>query len=88
MDSNGPLQIQLLYFAALRERMQSAGETVLLPNEVTTVASLGSWLERERPRLRGALTAVRYAVGDEFATAQQELRAGDVVALLPPVSGG
>jgi molybdopterin converting factor small subunit len=31
---------------------------------------------------------VRIAVGDEFAAPDREIQEGDVVALLPPVSGG
>lgn len=80
--------IQLLYFAALRERMGMSAEDVELPAEVTDVRSLGAWLEATRPALRGVLGSVRFAVGDEFAAPERTLAPGDVVALLPPVSGG
>ena len=80
--------IQILYFAALRDRMGVAAEDVALPDEVGDVRALGIWLEATRPGLRGVLGSVRFAVGDEFAALDRALRAGDVVALLPPVSGG
>lgn len=65
-----------------------AAEKVDLPEEVATVRELSAWLETTRPGLRGVLGSVRFAVGDEFAAPDRALRAGDVVALLPPVSGG
>ena len=80
--------IQILYFAALRERMGTSAEEVELPDDVTDVRALGVWLESTRPNLRGMLGSVRFAVGDEFAALDRALSAGDVVALLPPVSGG
>jgi molybdopterin synthase sulfur carrier subunit len=81
-------RIQLLYFAALRERMGTGAEEVDLPGEVTDVRALRAWLEANRPQLRGVLGSVRVAVGDEFAALDRPLGAGEVVALLPPVSGG
>jgi sulfur-carrier protein len=81
-------RIQVLYFAALRERMGIAAEDVDLPTEVGDVRALRAWLEATRPNLRGVLGSVRIAVGDEFAALDRRLEGGEVVALLPPVSGG
>jgi sulfur-carrier protein len=81
-------RIQVLYFAALRERMGIAAEDVDLPEEVGDVRALRAWLEATRPNLRGVLGSVRIAVGDEFAALDRRLEGGEVVALLPPVSGG
>jgi molybdopterin synthase sulfur carrier subunit len=82
------LEINLLYFAALRERMGQGSEVVVLPAEVTDIRQLASFLEASRPPLRGVLASVRFAVGDEFVPADRRLAPGDVVALIPPVSGG
>jgi molybdopterin converting factor subunit 1 len=68
--------------------MGTAAEDVDLPDEVTDVRALRAWLETTQPKLRGVLGAVRIAVGDEFAALDRPLSAGEVVALLPPVSGG
>jgi molybdopterin converting factor subunit 1 len=81
-------RIQLLYFAALRERMGTAAEDVDLPDEVMDVRALRAWLEATQPKLRGVLGSVRIAVDDEFAALDRPLSGGEVVALLPPVSGG
>ncbi len=86
MGSGRPISV--LYFAVIRERMGIASEELELPAEITDLASLAAFLERSRPALRGALASVRFAVGDEFASLDRKLVAGDVVALIPPVSGG
>ncbi|HEY3495039.1 MAG TPA: molybdopterin converting factor subunit 1 [Polyangiaceae bacterium] len=81
-------RIQILYFAAVRERVGRADEELELPSHIATVRALSAWLETERPALRGALDSVRFAVAEEFVDLDHALREGDVVAVLPPVSGG
>jgi molybdopterin converting factor small subunit len=68
--------------------MGLASEEVRLPDEVRDVRELALFLERSRPPLTGVLASVRFAVGDEFVGLERRLEAGDVVALIPPVSGG
>jgi molybdopterin converting factor small subunit len=68
--------------------MGLSAESVTLPAEVTNVRELASFLEGSRPPLQGVLRGVRFAVGDEFVELDRPLSAGDVVALIPPVSGG
>ena len=80
--------ISLLYFAALRDLMGRSSEQIELPAAVEDVGRLIEFLEASRPALRGVLGSVRFAVGDEFASLERRLEPGDVVALIPPVSGG
>ncbi len=80
--------IELLYFAAIRERMGVGSEQLELPDGVDDVGRLVAFLEASRPALRGLLGSIRFAVGDEFVSHERRLVAGDVVALIPPVSGG
>lgn len=80
--------IKVLYFAALRERMGVASEDLQLPDGVRDVGELAHFLERSRAPLAGVLGSVRFAVGDEFVGREHQLESGDVVALIPPVSGG
>jgi molybdopterin converting factor small subunit len=84
----GPRRHTHLSFAALKPRRGRDRDEVELPPDVTCVADLARFLPTFRPALAGALAGVRIAVGDEFATPSRELFAGDVVGLLPPVSGG
>jgi molybdopterin converting factor small subunit len=68
--------------------MGVAFEDVLLPGDVRDVGELARFLERSRTPLAGVLASVRFAVGDEFVGVEHVLASGDVVALIPPVSGG
>jgi molybdopterin converting factor small subunit len=68
--------------------MGLTSEELELPDGVRDVRALARFLESSRPALAGVLGSVRFAVGDEFVELERELAAGDVVALIPPVSGG
>jgi len=80
--------VELLYFAAVADLVGRAAESVVLPEPVTCVARLSEYLQDVRPNLRGRLEGVRFAVNEAFADAQTPIASGDVVALLPPSSGG
>jgi molybdopterin converting factor subunit 1 len=80
--------VRLLYFAAVRELLHQTEEQLELPEEVRRVSDLVEHLERVHPELSGLLGAVRVAVNEEFAGADDPVRPGDVVALIPPVAGG
>ena len=88
MPTAGARPITLLYFAAVRERLEREREDVELPPEIRDIRALSGWLETRHPKLRGALGACRFAVGEEFRESNHVLEAGDVVAIIPPVSGG
>lgn len=83
-----PPVVSVLYFAALRDLAGTGEETVKLPPLPTNVETLLSVLEARHGGLAGRLTSVRVAVNEEFAELSQELHGGEVVALIPPVSGG
>lgn len=53
-----------------------------------SVASLLGLLEQRHPGLAGRLQSVRVAVNEEFVELGTLLSGGEVVALIPPVSGG
>lgn len=59
-----------------------------LPAAQVTVAALLALLQERHGALRGRLQGVRVAVDEEFAENSRELCGGEVVALIPPVSGG
>lgn len=77
-----------MYFAGLRDLMARGEETLELPSTVRNVGELARHLERVHPELGGRLAGVRLAVNESFATANESVRDGDVVALIPPVAGG
>jgi len=85
------LKVKVLYFAALRERLGTAGEEIDLPSGVSTVAALRSHLRGrggawERALADGKL--VRMAINQDMAPPSASLKAGDEVAFFPPVTGG
>jgi len=81
--------VQVLYFAALRDLARTGEERVRLPEPPDShVQRLLTLLEERHEGLRGRLGSVRVAVNEEFVEPSAVLRAGDVVALIPPVSGG
>lgn len=82
------MKLTVLYFAAVRDLVGVDEESVETPEEVSTVAELGQFLEARHPSLQGRLGAVRFARNETFASNDERLEAGDVIALIPPVAGG
>ena len=82
------MRIALLYFAAVRELVGIDEERVDLPEDGVTVGDLAAFVERRHPALEGRLASVRFARNETFATNDETLADGDVVALIPPVAGG
>jgi molybdopterin converting factor subunit 1 len=80
--------VRILYFAALRELVGQAEETLELPAEVRTVREFAEYLPRVRPALAGKLASVRIAVDETFALDGDSLGEAQTIALIPPVSGG
>jgi molybdopterin converting factor subunit 1 len=76
------MQVRVRLFAGLRERA-GVGEVQL---ELPEGALVGDALDRMRGLTDGV--PVVMAVNREYAAPAQVLRAGDEIALIPPVSGG
>lgn len=80
--------VSVLYFAALRDLAGTGDERVNLPSVPCSVEAFLRALEQRHGALGGRLQSVRVAVDEEFAELSRELVGGEVVALIPPVSGG
>jgi molybdopterin synthase sulfur carrier subunit len=80
------MTLHLIYFAVLRDILEKGQETLVVPFAEGTVESLVQHLLQIYPRL--SMEGVRVAVNEEFSEPGLALRDGDVVALIPPVSGG
>ena len=86
-----PIAIRLVYLARLREAFGIASERVELSPGVASVGELRALLARRGGAWAAELApgrAVRVAVNHELAGDRAALRAGDEVALFPPVTGG
>lgn len=83
--------MRILYFAWLRERVGVGEEQIAPPADVQTVGALLDWLRGRSDGHAAALAdprVVRVAVNQEYARAEDAVKAGDEVALFPPVTGG
>ncbi|MGG3279183.1 molybdopterin converting factor subunit 1 [Paenibacillus solani] len=76
--------IQVYYFAGLRDAAGKAEETI--DRENWKVQDLLDWVEETYPAFRNKTVFV--AVNEEYASQEDVIHSGDIVALIPPVSGG
>jgi len=81
------MRIDVQLFATLRERAGAKSVAVEIP-EGATVAQLVERIATDYPTLAPSLRTTIVAVNQEFAFPPTPLKAGDEVALFPPVSGG
>jgi molybdopterin synthase catalytic subunit len=81
------MNIELRFFASLRERLKSSGGAREIPDG-TTVGELWSTLCREHPEIELMSASMSFAVNREYVERDHRLRDGDELALIPPVSGG
>ncbi|MGN4445138.1 molybdopterin converting factor subunit 1 [Bacillus cereus group sp. MYBK79-1] len=77
--------ITILLFANLREEV-GLDRLVILEKQEMTVGQLKEWM-KESYHLQ-SLDTVMVAVNEEFVTNTDMIQVGDVVAFIPPVSGG
>jgi molybdopterin converting factor subunit 1 len=81
------MRTRVLLFAALREAAGARELAVELPSGAP-VSELRRVLAEQHPRIAPMLGNAAAAVNEEYVPGDQPLHDGDVVALIPPVSGG
>ncbi len=82
------MTIRLLFFSVLRDIAGANEMEYTLGKSPTTVADLLSELFSQYEGLSSWDTSLLVAVNCEYADRDLEIRAGDEVALMPPVQGG
>ena len=82
------MKITVLYFAAVRDLVETDEESIEIPVHVRTIAELSRHLASRHSSLDGRLASVRFARNEVFATSDETISDGDVIALIPPVAGG
>lgn len=82
--------IKLLYFASLREKLGTAGESIELPGGVTDVGGVLNLLAQRGGEWAtlASVKNLKSAVNQEMARNTTPVKAGDEVAFFPPVTGG
>ena len=83
--------IRILYFARLREQLDSPGEELELTADMPDLAALTALLCRRGGPWEATLgpgQTVLSAVNQEMAQPHTPIRDGDEIAYFPPVTGG
>jgi len=81
------VRVEVLYFAVLRERLKTEGETLDLPASTSVKLARAALAERH-PEIAPLLPQVRSAVNRQMVGDEHTLCDGDELALIPPVAGG
>lgn len=83
--------VDLLYFAWVRERIGLAEEHAELPEYITTISELLDWLEARGENYASALSdrkVVRVALDKNVREHHEPLGDAREIALFPPMTGG
>lgn len=83
--------MKLKYFAWVRERIGTAEEDVVLPDDVISVRDLLDWLKRRGDGYGEALRhpdAIRVAIDHEHVHHSEPVANAAEIALFPPMTGG
>ncbi len=77
--------MKLLYFSILKERLKAEFEEIEFSGKVS---ELRRFLIEKYPELEDIIKVSMFAVNYEYVGEDFELKGGEVVAVIPPVSGG
>ncbi len=82
------MQIHVTFYGVLKQDSGIKQQTVDLPGDAPTVQVLGETLAATYPAMAKRLQTVAFAERAVLVASDHVLEDGDLVALLPPVSGG
>lgn len=86
------MQVQVLFFGGLRETLACHRTVETAEGERISLERVRSSLVQRFPKLSAFEGNTRLALNEEFLSPEQfatiELRDGDVLAFIPPVTGG
>lgn len=82
------MQINVLFFATIRDLVGQKRVTLELNNTSQTIQDLRLALVEKYPSIEDNLKVALVAINEEFAFNADTIKDGDEVAFFPPVSGG
>lgn len=85
------MNIQLRFFASVREALGASQEVVTVPGDIRTVGEVRGWLRKRGGPWEKALAegkALRMAYNQQMASAETRIEDGGELAFFPPVTGG
>lgn len=91
MTKEMPNQINIVYFAWVKERLGRDQEVVELPELVENIGQLVEHLQNCDPVYRNVFTdlkKLRFALDQDFVGPDASLRDAEELAIFPPVTGG
>ena len=83
--------MKLVYFAWVREQIGVSEENITLPEEISTVDDLLTWLPLQSTGHATALgdtNRLRIAVNQTYVHGTHAIQNDDEIAIFPPVTGG
>jgi len=81
------MQIRVLFFGMLKDITGRSSDSLELPDHAT-LHDLLTHYQQQIPRLSQIAASLAMSINQEYAPPDSQLKSGDEVALLPPVSGG
>lgn len=81
------MQVRVLFFGMLKDIAGCSDDSLSLPDHAT-LADVFVHYENLMPRLREMTSSIAMSINQEFAGLESNLKDGDEIAFLPPVSGG
>ena len=81
------MRVRVLFFGMLKDLAGKSSDEIELA-EGSSVRDVLSHYQSRIPRFKDSLPALALAVNQQYAGPDAALKAGDEVAMLPPVSGG
>ena len=88
---SGALDVKLVYFAWVRERIGKTDEEVAPPAEVATIADLIAWLTGRGEEYAHAFEnpkVIRAAIDRSHVRAEAAIAEAKEIAFFPPMTGG
>jgi molybdopterin synthase sulfur carrier subunit len=81
------MKIKILFFSSIKDKLKKNSDEIEVQDEIS-VDQLLNILKEKYPDISDRLDNVMIAVNEEYKDKDYKLKEGDVVALIPPVSGG
>ncbi len=81
------MKIRVQFFGQLRE-VTGVVETEVKMPAGGHISELIDVLQQKYPALRPYMASTSFALNDEYVSREQPLQHGNVVCVLPPISGG
>lgn len=81
------MRVRVLFFGTLKDLAGTSSEVVELPDHAL-IRDLIEHYKAKIPPLKDILPSTAMALNQHYASVDSELKSGDEIALLPPVSGG